>query len=306
MLVPDRHRRVVPDTPSSGREPPDEVDVLPYVKALVESQAEGITPHDQGRRGDVRDLGGRLHASRPASHVQAGVACFVRGDATGTRIGGQDPRGDRARRWIAEVPGQAGQGPGVDDDIGVDERDERCVRVGEACVPRRGRSSAQAVADDDGAVRDGDMLSCGRVRRAVVDDYDRSVGRGRAIASRQRVSCSGRPCAGTMTAISAFADGVGSGTSIPASNSCRASAPSALPGPTSPPTRHLATAAAPAGVRRISRDGEPPSTRQSSSRVRVPGASRTTKSLGGASVDAQRPATAVISTDRHRPRGRRQ
>ncbi len=167
-------RRVVAHHEAGLREAPHEVDVLGDPPARVESagRAQVRDPADQAGRGQVGHGGAGAHLPSDGAEVEGGgggvvplePAGVLRGDAPG------DPGSGEGQLRVGDVPREVEEDGGADDDVGVDEGDERRRHPLQSGVPRSGGARVGGEGQHLRAVPDRDGRDGGGVVRGVVDD----------------------------------------------------------------------------------------------------------------------------------------
>ena len=232
MLMPHGGGRLVAHPPAGRGQPPDQVDVLPDPHGLGETGPRRGPPHHQGRAGHVRDARPRPDDARPGAHVQGGTGPLVPRQPRAPGLIRDDARRDRAHRRVREVRQQRVQPARTRNAVRVEERDQRCVRRGQAGVPGRRGTAVYRAAQDAGSRAGHGPRGRGRIGRTVVDhDHPRHLrlcwpGRPPARQARQRVSSACRSRTGITTVTSAGPHGAppGTGCAMPVSSRRRASA----------------------------------------------------------------------------------
>ena len=192
VLVADRRPGLVPDVPAGGRQPPDEVDILPERHVLHETAGRGRAAHHQRRTRHIRHPRTRPHDALGRPHVECRPDLLVPRQPPAAPLKGHDPGRHGPDRWVGEVRQQRREPARPRDAVGIDEGDQRRAYRGEPGVPGGARSPARAAAQAQRACRRRGRRHGRVIRRPVVHHDDphpvqagQAAGKlGRAVAHR--------------------------------------------------------------------------------------------------------------------------
>ena len=151
VLVAHARARFVAQPPARRVQAQHEVDVLGDPHPLVEPRPDGGPAHEQSRARHVRHPGPRHHQGGDRAEVQRRADGLVGRQPAHDRGQRHDPRRREPDGRVGEASEQRVEPAGLGHDVGVDERDERRVRGGEAGVAGGGRTTRGRVPQHAGS-----------------------------------------------------------------------------------------------------------------------------------------------------------
>jgi hypothetical protein len=170
VLVPHGSRGLVAHPPAGRAQPPDEVDVLPYLHVLGETRPGRLLAHHERGARDVGDARSRPDDAGPLAHVEGGTCALIARQPGAPGLVGHDARRDRAHRGVGEVRQQRIQPARGGDAVRVEKRHQRRFRRRQAGVPGRSRPAVDRPPQHAGPGRSRGALDRGLVEGAVIDD----------------------------------------------------------------------------------------------------------------------------------------